>query len=244
MNNQIDTSKICLESLSKMMPGVFFWKKSINSVYMEVNSACAELFGINNKREVSGFTDYDIPCKISEFAETFQQQDRLVVDTGNSIKILEIHTCAKNQLKIMLNTKNPLRDDNDKIIGTFAYCIDISKQLGEIANVLSTISDCGDSKKLMKGSYLLHHDELNSFLTNREMDCLFYLLRGKSSKQTAAILKISFRTVEQYIEQVKNKFQCETKSDLIELAIGKGYMNIIPSCLLNQGSYFKNESHE
>ena len=68
------------------------------------------------------------------------------------------------------------------------------------------------------------------------MDCLFYLLRGKSSKQTAAILKISHRTVEQYLEQLKNKFTCETKADLIELAISKGYMNIIPSSLLNQHS--------
>lgn len=233
MNNQIDRTSFSLESLSKIMPGVFFWKKTSDSVYMEMNAACAELFGINRKREISGFTDHDIPCKISEFAELFQQQDRQVIETGCPLKLLEIHTCAKNQTRIMLNTKNPLRNQNDRIIGTFAYCIDITKQSGSLINVLSMMSHFENSPKLINGSYVLHNDQSNSLLTNREMDCLFYLLRGKSSKQTAAILKISFRTVEQYIEQLKAKFKCETKSDLIESAVSKGYMNILPSSLFN-----------
>ncbi|WP_347571405.1 helix-turn-helix transcriptional regulator [Legionella sp.] len=65
------------------------------------------------------------------------------------------------------------------------------------------------------------------------MECLFYLLRGKTNKEVAKQLHLSPRTIEQYVEQLKNKFVCDKKSELIEFAVNKGYMNIIPSSLLN-----------
>jgi hypothetical protein len=73
MDNQSQNTQLNLEALSKMMPGVFLWKKDINSIYSEVNVNCAELFGINHKKDISGLTDYEILCKISEFADLFRQ---------------------------------------------------------------------------------------------------------------------------------------------------------------------------
>lgn len=64
------------------------------------------------------------------------------------------------------------------------------------------------------------HKEVESFLklSKRELECLHYLLMGKSAKETAASLKISHRTIESYIESMKNKLGCFSKSQLFTLA--------------------------
>lgn len=46
-------------------------------------------------------------------------------------------------------------------------------------------------------------------LTERETECIKYMLSGMSAKQTAKAMNISPRTVEAYIVNVKNKFSCQ-----------------------------------
>ena len=168
-----------LEILSRHMPGVFLWKKDRNSVYMEANKACMDLFGFANSSEVGGITDEDIPCKISEYASLFQQQDQQVMTTGNPLKILEIHPCAKDEWKMMLNTKTPLYDSNNNIQGTFAFCLDITASIGEIMHSLSKIGiETYRNNQIKQSSYILSETPADIPLTNRQMDCLFYLLRG------------------------------------------------------------------
>jgi DNA-binding CsgD family transcriptional regulator len=53
-------------------------------------------------------------------------------------------------------------------------------------------------------------------LAPREVECLLYLLRGHTAKQTARQLQLSYRTVEFYIANVKDKLHCRTRSKLIE----------------------------
>lgn len=52
-------------------------------------------------------------------------------------------------------------------------------------------------------------------LTTRENECLYYLLAGKSAKQTAAIMNISQRTVEFHLDNIKLKAGCRTKLELL-----------------------------
>lgn len=55
-------------------------------------------------------------------------------------------------------------------------------------------------------------------LTKREIDCLFLLLEGMSYKQIASSLALSTRTIESYIENIKNKLECDNKQDLLKKA--------------------------
>lgn len=52
-------------------------------------------------------------------------------------------------------------------------------------------------------------------LSKRETECLFYLLDGCTAKEIAVALHLSHRTVEGYIENMKNKLGCSTASELI-----------------------------
>lgn len=45
-------------------------------------------------------------------------------------------------------------------------------------------------------------------LTNREYECVNYLIRGKTAEEIAIILNISRRTVETHVQNIKRKMNC------------------------------------
>jgi DNA-binding CsgD family transcriptional regulator len=67
-----------------------------------------------------------------------------------------------------------------------------------------------------------------SRLSPREKQCLQLLLEGRSSKETAAILNLSPRTVETYFENLKKKFSCWNKQELFALARGFANYRLLP----------------
>lgn len=70
--------------------------------------------------------------------------------------------------------------------------------------------------KIIK-TYLLGEKLQNMYLTKREAECMFLLLKGKSINTIAEVLKLSPRTVEFYLKNMKIKLNCHTKFELIEL---------------------------
>lgn len=53
------------------------------------------------------------------------------------------------------------------------------------------------------------------WLTKQEAECAHYLTLGNSLKEVAKLMKISPRTVESYINKIRNKTNCHNKSELI-----------------------------
>ena len=64
--------------------------------------------------------------------------------------------------------------------------------------------------RLERQDIVCHHDkEQDSLkLTKREIDCIRLLAIGKSAKEIACYLRISHRTAEGYINNIKYKLQC------------------------------------
>lgn len=62
------------------------------------------------------------------------------------------------------------------------------------------------------------------YFTRRESECMLWLLRGKTISGVAAILKLSPRTVEYYIKNMKSKLGCRTKFELIDLVYTSDFM--------------------
>ena len=63
----------------------------------------------------------------------------------------------------------------------------------------------------------LHHDKLKVKLSLREIQMLHFLAEGFIVKEIAASLKLSNRTIEAYINNIRNKLQLSKKSDLIRV---------------------------
>ncbi|MEI8055402.1 MAG: helix-turn-helix transcriptional regulator [bacterium] len=62
------------------------------------------------------------------------------------------------------------------------------------------------------------------YFTKREAECMACLLKGKTIANVAAILKLSPRTVEYYIKNMKAKLLCRTKFELIDLVRASEFM--------------------
>lgn len=65
---------------------------------------------------------------------------------------------------------------------------------------------------------------LKAPFSKRQIQCLRYLLRGKSAVYIARMLALSPKTIEYYIDEIKFKMGCATKAEIIEKAIEKGYL--------------------
>ena len=54
----------------------------------------------------------------------------------------------------------------------------------------------------------LGHQFGNLYLTEREYECVNYLIRGKTAEEIAIILNISKRTAEAHVQNIKRKMNC------------------------------------
>lgn len=63
-----------------------------------------------------------------------------------------------------------------------------------------------------------------TYFTRREAERMVCLLKGKKTKDVAMILKLSPRTVEFYIKNMKAKVGCRTKFELIDLVNTSEFM--------------------
>lgn len=62
----------------------------------------------------------------------------------------------------------------------------------------------------------------NTSLTTREQVILSYIAKGRSSKEIAQLLDISFRTVEAHRRNIKRKLQIDSLAELVMYAVNQG----------------------
>ena len=84
---------------------------------------------------------------------------------------------------------------------------------------------------LVVGQYLVMLKSTSykpSILTAREIEVLQYIAEGKSTKEIAFELNISYKTVETYLQRVKEKLDIHTIAGLIKYAIHEGITSLEP----------------
>lgn len=65
------------------------------------------------------------------------------------------------------------------------------------------------------------------YLTKKELECIGYLISGNSIRQIANKQNVSIRTIEKHIENIKNKSDCEKRSEIIDFALTLGLDRLI-----------------
>jgi two-component system cell cycle sensor histidine kinase/response regulator CckA len=92
--------------------------------YISINKAYALAFGLRQE-EVIGKSDYDFHPK--HFADKFRQEDRLVMETGES-REFEEESVHSGQKRFYYKVKVPVRDSMGKIIGVLSTLSDITER--------------------------------------------------------------------------------------------------------------------
>lgn len=165
--------------------------------------------------DIVGKTDRDfIWVKEAPFLE---KNDQEVICTTRAKTIIEPCRTIENKIKLFLSHKSPLRSRQGKIIGVLG----ISYYLDGNHTTSETLTTLGFSTDLIAFNLLqaTSKDEHDDKLTPRQIDCLYFLVKGFTVKQIAKQLALSPRTVEHYLEAVKVKLDCYTRADLISKSL-------------------------
>jgi DNA-binding CsgD family transcriptional regulator len=228
MTRTVDPS---LRALFDQMPGLWGCKDE-NSVFMYVNPVYARVVGLKHHLDMVGRTDFDIPCDAAACADLFQTQDKEVMASAKSLKILDIHPCAGGKWGAYILTKTPLVDQG-KVIGTIFHGMDItSARTLELGSLLGRVRLGAEHERQL--SYIVGDQKGQLDLSSRESEVLFYLIRGKRVKDIAVLLDLSPRTVEQHVATMRNKFSASSQYELIDQAINRGYLDYIPERLFKR----------
>ncbi|WP_058477833.1 LuxR C-terminal-related transcriptional regulator [Legionella steigerwaltii] len=134
-------------------------------------------------------TNFDFPWK--EHAAEWREHDLRVMSSQKSLEFVEVMIHQNNKYTLTA-VKSPVYIRN-KVSGTLNLIkIDRKTPLANISN--------------------------DPIVSERELQCLYYLIKGFALKQIAYVLEISPRTVEHHINNAKSKLNCYHRSDLIEKA--------------------------
>lgn len=216
--------------ISNEFPDLCIWIKDVNLRFIDINETAAYVFGFDHRRNAIGKTDFDIPCRLANFAKVFRENDFQVLKTGKLIKFLEIQPCVNNEWKILHVVKKPYYR-NGLISGVIGYSVDITKTYMRLEKFLVDQNSYENKSKYCNfpNSYF---ENLN--LSSREEECLFFLLRHCTAKEIARILNLSHRTIEIYIQQLKFKFDCKSKAELYLKTKELGFFKVIPPSLIQK----------
>lgn len=189
-------------ALLNIFPG-HIYAKDVNGLYLVTNATFLKTIQLSCPAELIGQDDkFAVGL---EFADDLMDNDRFVMCKRADLSIVERGPSATGKGIEYFTKKMPIYDDIGNVLGVLGYSHPITKKnfkLGEIiVESLNTVTElCSQNYKE---------------LSVRQIECLYYLLRGMSNKEIGALLQISSRTVESYLEQVKIKLRCLNTSDLI-----------------------------
>lgn len=167
---------------------------------MGCNESLATILSLGSPENIIGLSDRDLIDRTDESVLCHYRYDLLAL-SGKSVQYIHRSTSPYDGSAFNV-LKKPLRNEQKKVIGIIFHCSSLS--------VLST---------QLTSTHVNQHK-----LSAREMECLSYYLKGKTLKEIAAVLNLSQRTVESYYENIKSKFGCDTKTELIIAAVKQGYL--------------------
>lgn len=192
-----------------------------NYEMVSLNETTATSCGFDSEKAATGKTIFDF-CEREKAEAIFQADKMAIVSQKKNISedtlILEDGTVHN-----FLGFRVPLYNEENKNIGLLGCSIDLERD--SLASSLTKISAIG----LLNAPPFGNSSPLNSvYLSGQQKACAKLLLKGLTSKQIAKRLNLSYRTVEAYVNHLKNKLNCQNKTELVlklqELLFNRGYM--------------------
>ncbi len=205
------------------LPGYIGWKDK-NLCHSGCKRNLAITLRLKDTVQIIGLKDQDL-IDYNDESGLFHKKNDLLVLQGNIVK--GIHkSSAPYDGSLFYFIKKPIFDKFNQISGLIYYCHDFVAS-STFSNIFEMKIKTGSADFIPSYYRVASHDNVFN-LSNRELECLFFILRGRSAKQIGEYIHLSKRTIEFYIENIKNKFGCHSKSELLVQAVSMGCMNIIP----------------
>lgn len=208
-------------------PYIVTFKEPEELKIIYANNTMRNFVGSKSLNEIQEKTDFDFrwekfaPLYLTHEKDTLEGRNYVALYPGCDYQGAEtLFICHRTVIKNEFGIP-------DGVL-THTYILQDRKHL-ELSNLINT-----EINNATREHFTVGKRTNDIQLTRREREVLFYFLRGKSSKEIGKILNISHRTIEVYINNLKMKFQSNTKSELTAKAITIGFLYDIPSSLFHK----------
>lgn len=204
------------------------------SNFIQVNNKQMSIMGYQSPLNIIGKTYHQFKGVPTNVVENFFAEDKVVLKKNNPLRYLSYRKYSNGTWHLLLGDKSSISDDTGQVIGIFSQAKDITDHwLIDISRFMFDANKKYAPKfdKLGFDCVLIREDDTYG-LSKKEMEVLFYFLRGKCAREIASIIYRSEKTINFHLDKIKFKFNVTSKSVLIEKAVSEGYMNIIPENLI------------
>lgn len=124
LEKSLQDTKFFLQRIIDSIPAFIFWKNK-EGVILGDNIHHARLAGFESTAEIVGKTDYDL---WSNAADQVLKNDLEVMQTQETLVFEEINEIKPNERVYYLNSKSPMLDSENKVIGTLGIALDITER--------------------------------------------------------------------------------------------------------------------
>lgn len=221
--NNEPNNKPCITQDTLNNLSVFTWTKDTNFRFLSCSENVSELAGQDSPQAMKFKDDYSLIWRGD--ANFFRTIDARIIKEGinyvNAIEIIDGNTNGIAVKQKLLITKIPHINSKGKCIGIVGSHIILPSNFDKNERNIST---CNFD---VQGRLWLPKDLQHEYLTKTEVSILKGILQGKTSKQIALLLNISYRTVEGHTDRIKRKFQCNSKHEIHLIAIQYGISHLL-----------------
>jgi DNA-binding CsgD family transcriptional regulator len=209
---------LCIENPSSFSNGYYLTRNiNRNADHDHLSNEARELFSIDNGivfiEKVNGLINFYFFCSDAENTSIIN----FYLNNLALLKRFIVFFKAKALRFRNLCMAHPIHIEN--------YGHTLSVSMGENSNHRD------DNKfkfldELNEHNYLIDFDGSVQKFSKREVDCIFCLLSGKTARETAEILTLSTKTVENYIDALKVKLNCSRKSEIFEKLLNTEFADL------------------
>lgn len=197
------------------LPALVFMKDRIGK-YHACNDYAAKQVGLGEGKDLIGTTDFD-HCWRAE-APFYQSMDKKVIDEQQPLLFIENITTSDQNLLSALTYKIPLQLLSQKtMVFGMSFIINQGDSIPELLHGMRVPFNV-NTKKIVLQERKVSNSIMTNRVSQRQAECLYYLVKGMSARQIADEIGLSKRTIEAYIIILKQKFNCISKYELINKA--------------------------
>lgn len=200
----LNTPKTTMDELFSLPLCVHFTDHQ--NAIQHISETAAELCGFDSAKDAMGRTLLSVSEKQSALAVMSNCHE--VMQTKAS-KIYEEKVTRRDELlNHCISIKLPWYNDKNKVAGVFGCTAVVGRQPIEL--LFEKVMSLG----------VLNSITLNHYtLSKRQEECLRYLVAGHTTREIAALMQLSVRTVEHYLDTVRIKMKCRSRLALVQKAV-------------------------
>lgn len=145
-----------LITMFDLLPGVLFWIKDINHIFMHANQAFIEHKKVKGLEQIIGKSDFDFSP--SHIAKQFIQDDDKILSGQQVTERLEMNMSQSGDTAWYATSKRPIMNSNNQIIGSYG----ITRHLHEQTMALTGVDAVKEPVDYIRKNYQQHFsiDEL------------------------------------------------------------------------------------